>query len=146
MKILLLITTIVFFMAGCKKNDTPINIKLKNKPLPVIKEAIQGKWQLHYAYGGWTGHYRKNFTNSFITFGENDTIFWMDSTWRRVDTVIQWKRIQDFVDHSDSTFLMSFYDTYGYPYSWIVDGIYRDTLLLVDYGPDGMGYYLTRKK
>lgn len=133
-------------LAGCKKPNDPINIRLKGKSLSVIKRTIRGDWQLHYAYGGFTGHYRKDFNNSFICFKKSDTIIWLDSTWKRVDTEIHWTRILDFVEQNpDSVFLMSFHDTYGYPYSWIVDGIYNDTLLIYQDAYDGMIYHLTRK-
>src|SRR5690348_13446052 len=103
MKALLLIM-VSFTVISCKKNRDAINIKLKDKPLSEIQKAIQGRWQFHYAYGGFTGHYRYDYINSFISFQHNYVTFWNGNTREFTDTVIYWKRIKDIF--WDSTYLM----------------------------------------
>ena len=74
MKTILFAFRLCFFLASalcvsrCKKdNSTPIdrlNIVLYDKPLSVIRQHIQGKWQLIYGKGGIatnTQYYYNNF-------------------------------------------------------------------------------------
>jgi len=119
---------------------------LKDKPLSEIKSAIQGNWQLHYSYGGITGNIRQNFVNSFIEFKATDSIYWNDNNNSIVADKIQWNRRRDMI--GDSTYIMSFCEMRGticYPYSWGVQGIRNDTLILYDNATDPDSYYLTRK-
>ena len=143
---LLMIIVVGLLWTDCKKHDAPFNITLKDKPLIIIKAAIQGRWQMHYAYGGLSGHTRIDYTSRFIKFTDNHILF-CDNAKSLADTLFYWKRVIDiFSQLRGSIFTMTFSDKRDYPYSWVVDGIYQDTLLLVDYGPDPMNYYLTRKK
>lgn len=121
-------------------------MKLKDKPLSEIKAAIQGKWQLHYSYGGITGNIRQNYTNSFIEFKPTDSIYWNDNNNLIVADKIQWNRRRDMI--GDSTYIMSFCEIRGnicYPYSWGVQSIRNDTLILYDDATDPDSYYLTKK-
>lgn len=147
MKVLLPALIISFVALSCKKpaiKRNTINIILKHKSLSTIKGAIQGRWQLHYAYGGYSGHTRVNYANRTIEFKGDDHIKEIYQSKIIVDTVIKWERIKDYFFEGDSIFILSFNDLRGYPYSWGVEGIYNDTLLLFDYAADGMGYHLTR--
>lgn len=139
MKVLLLTIIISFTAASCEKNSDTINIQLRDKPLSEIREAIQGKWQFHYAYGGFTGHYRYNYINSFITFHHDHVTFRNGNTDEFTDTITYWKRIKDIF--GDSTYLMTINGQ-----GWIVDGIYSDTLVLIDNAYDGMAHFLTIKR
>lgn len=143
----MLFSLILFCFIQCKKNTNErVNIKLKNKPLGEIKLAIQGKWQLHYSYGGITGNIRQNHTNSFIELKPTNSIYWDDNNNLIVKDLIRWKRKIDMV--GDSTFIMSFCEMRGaicYAYSCGVQGIRNDTLILYDDATDPDGYYLTRK-
>lgn len=139
---------LLLLLLSCNKEKikSPINIMLKDKPLSEIKSAIQGNWQLHYSYGGITGNIRQNFVNSFIEFKATDSIYWNDNNNSIVADKIQWNRRRDMI--GDSTYIMSFCEMRGticYPYSWGVQGIRNDTLILYDNATDPDSYYLTRK-
>jgi hypothetical protein len=68
---------LLLILLSCNKDKTDFsNITLKDKPLNQIKSAIRGRWQLHYSYGGITGNVRHNYTNSFIEFKTNDSLYW----------------------------------------------------------------------
>lgn len=139
---------LVLLLLSCNKEkpEAPVNLKLKDKPLNEIKTAIQGKWQLHYSYGGITGRIRQNRTNSFIEFKPNDSIYWNNNNDLIVRDIITWNRRNDII--GDRTYIMSFCEMRGticYPYSWGVEQIKNDTLILYDDATDAMGHYLTRK-
>ncbi|HYK77295.1 MAG TPA: hypothetical protein VEV16_09980, partial [Daejeonella sp.] len=99
---------------------------------------IQGNWQIHYSYGGITGSIRHNYTNSFIEFRPDDIIYWKDNKIEIVNTKINWIRGND--QFYELTYIMVF-DSY----SWCVDGLRNDTLILYDNAYDHMTHYLTRK-
>lgn len=139
---------LALLLLSCNKEKlkTPVNLKLKDKPLNEIKAAIQGKWQLHYSYGGITGRIRQDHTNSYIEFKPTDSIYWNDNNNLIVADIITWNRRKDII--GDSTYIMSFCEMRGpvcYPYSWGVEQIKNDTLILYDDATDAMGHYLTRK-
>lgn len=143
---LLLSFLFLFCFFQCRKNtEERKNIWLKDKPLSEIKAAIKGKWQLHYSYGGITGHIRQNHTNSFIEFTATDSIYWNDNNQRIVADILKWNKRRDVV--GDDTYIMSFCEMRSsvcYPYAWGVEQIHNDTLILYDDATDAMGHYLTR--
>ncbi len=120
------LTFLFLINVQCKKENKPLNIKLKDKPLSEIQKYLIGNWQIHYSYGGITGNIRYNYTNSFIEFKPNDIIYWKDNIVERVNTKIKWIRTTDQVN--ELTYVMSFSDILGYPESWGTEGIYKDTL------------------
>ena len=62
-----IIFTIVCFTSCKKKEHTPLNITLYDKPLSIIQAAIHGKWKLQYGKGGINAkmiqYYKKLFKN-----------------------------------------------------------------------------------
>lgn len=142
--VLVKVFILVFLLLACKKDNAPLNIKLKDKPLAVIKSHIQGRWQLHYTFGGFTGNFRQNFTNSSIEFKPTDFIYGTDNDTVWVNNKINWISTTDIFN--EATYIMSFNDLRGYPFNWIVDGIYNDTLIFTSNAIEPDSYYLTKEK
>ncbi len=144
---LCILLIIVLCFTNCKKNaDKPIdksNIILYDKPLSVIQQCIQGKWELIYAKGGFTGNYIKYFNDEFWQFG-NNKIAIIDSGSVFIDTTIQWKKAPLTFDRSQNTYTLNFYDRYSSPHVLYIERIKNDTLSIADYGLDGFGYYFTK--
>lgn len=144
LKMILILLTIT--SCNKEKPKDPVNIWLKDKSLSEIKAAIQGNWQLHYSLGGFTGNLRKNHFNSFIEFKLADSIYWKEQSNLLVADKLQWNKKIDMI--GDSTFIMSFCEYRAnicYPFSWGVQGIRNDTLILYDDATDPDAYYLTKK-
>ncbi|RYE27375.1 MAG: hypothetical protein EOP45_01400 [Sphingobacteriaceae bacterium] len=133
--------------AQCKKDRSPTNIILYNKPLSVIQSNIQGTWKLQYVKGGFIANYIKSF--------HNDNVLWQFPSGKRVlenyngqiytDTIITWVKDLGVSTGQDSTFIMQFYDKRSYPYNYVVDGIYSDSLVLHDNAVDGQHFYFSKK-
>jgi hypothetical protein len=138
---------LLLILWSCNKDKTDFsNITLKDKPLSQIKTAIRGKWQLHYSYGGITGNIRHNYTSSFLEFKANDSLYWDDNNNRIVADRITWENKTDVI--GDKTYIMSFCEMRSsvcYSYSWGVQGIRNDTLILYDNATDPDYHYLTKK-
>ncbi|MCJ8167512.1 hypothetical protein MKJ04_21905 [Pontibacter sp. E15-1] len=130
---------------ACKKEDSIVqqNIILKDKPLAEIKAHIEGAWQFHHSVGGFTGQATFYYKNSYIDFRTNDSLFWVDDAQERAKTKINWIRAKDV--YGDSTYILSFYDVYNFPESWVVEGIEKDSLILRDNGADGFIHYLIKR-
>jgi hypothetical protein len=144
--IFILILTISFPFQ-CKKEEIKpsSNITLKDKTLPVIKVNIKGMWKLCYERGGICAVCPPTiFDQVYYEFGDQDRIIWTDKNQKLADTIILWQYVKDIFE--EYTFTLNFSDTRLYPYSYIVDGIYNDTLLLIDNAYDPMYYYLSRSK
>jgi hypothetical protein len=130
---LCLFTSSLYFLA-CKKDGNKVNITLHDKPLSTIRSYIQGNWKLSYAKGGFCGtcvYPAKN--NEYMTLSTKRIVFGNDSTGVVLDTEIIWKREQGIF--YDSTYLLTYYYPAGYgpfPIAYIVDGVYNDTLKLID--------------
>jgi hypothetical protein len=144
----LFLAILLCFFARCKKNETSkptktdsSNIILRDKPLSVIQSYIKGNWQLQYEQGGITGG-RFPHTNFFWEFSSSDRVKVTYQSNVVTDTLINWVRTKDVF--TDSTFLMTFSDKLGYPYVYIVDGIYNDTLVLYDNASDYITYHFTK--
>ncbi len=142
---------ILFCFAKCKKQNTPltentpITITLHNKPLDTIRSYIQGKWKLHYTKGGFCGTcvWTVKF-NPYMIVNNNRIILGNDSAGIVLDTTIYWKRAKDIFH--DSTYLLTYYyppRAGNFPISYIVDGIYNDTLRLSDDAYEPFYYYYT---
>lgn len=130
---------VIILFSQCKKEHTPLNITLFDKPLPVIQSYVDGKWKLQYSKGGICGtcvwpvkH------NPYLTLSSDRFVFENDSAGVIVDAPIVWKRVPW---GSDSTYLLSYKYTSGY---FFVEGINNDTLTLRDYASDPFYYYYTR--
>ena len=136
----------MFFSHCKKKNNQPIdksNIVLYDKSLSVIKECLQGKWELNYAKGGFTGNYTKYYHDEYWEF--NDTnIKITDSGSVYIDTAIVWKYEPLSLINGQNTYSMNFNSRDNVPHKYYVEGIKEDTLSIADFGVDGMGYFFTK--
>jgi hypothetical protein len=138
---------ILFYFVGCKKDQAPLNISLYDKPLSTIQSYVQGTWKLEYEKGGICSTCLNNFENkNFLwQFGFDNQIKQTFENNIVTDTAITWKKDRAYYINGDSAFNMNFYDKRGYPYNYLVDGIFNDTLMLHDnYAADVVYYYLTR--
>jgi hypothetical protein len=123
---------------------TGLNILLYNKPLDTIRFYIQGKWRLHYQFGGICGtcrHDREQY-NEYYEFLPNLTTKYIYQNAVKVDTTYTWTtykaNTQDYIHHIITE-----------PYQFEVEKIVNDTLVLAApfrYNPDYMLYFLTRSK
>lgn len=140
----LLLIIFLFSFAQCKKSDTGLNIILHDKPLNTIQSYIQGKWKLQYTFGGFAAMKYPATHNSYIILNPNNIIIGNDSAGVVVDTAIIWVRAKDIA--GDSTYLLTYSYTPGYafPYAYIVDRIYNDTLVLSDNAYDPISRYYTK--
>lgn len=127
--------------------DTPhtsLTITLYDKPLDTIRAYLQGKWKCHYGKGGIINNLVRTYTDYYSNFSANKRI-WQSLNGNVItDTTINWIWGKAARVSGDSTFLMFFYDKRGYPYNYIVDGIFRDTLIIHENGLDGVYYYFTK--
>ena len=136
---------ITFCFAKCKKEHNGLTITLYDKPLATIQSYVQGKWKLQYARGGFCGtcvwparH------NEYMLIKSQKIVFGNDSVGVVADTTINWVRAKAF---NDSTYLLTYYYPPGagpFPISYVVNGIYNDTLKLMDYASDPIYYYYTK--
>jgi hypothetical protein len=146
-KLMFTVSLLALFVIGCNKDDEIQSTTgdLYNKPLPVIKASIQGKWQLHYGKGG--------FIANLIHDWGNDDYWEFDFSNRKdriktylqpleADTKITWIKGQD--NYAGETYIMEFYDKEGYPSHFVIDGIYNDTLKIHWNSPDAMFLYFTK--
>jgi hypothetical protein len=140
-----LLLIIVLFFFGCKKDEMQpsSNILLKDKTLYVIRTNIKGTWKLCYEQGGFCAVCPATKVDQvYFKFWDGDRIIWTEKGLKLADTKIIWKRAKDIFE--ENTYILNFSDTRLYPYNYIVDGIYNDTLLLIDNAYDPMKYYLAR--
>jgi len=138
---LCLFTALLCFSA-CKKAASKVNITLHDKPLSTIQSYIAGKWNLKYVRGGVVYRTYPAKYNEYMTLSTKRSVFGNDSTGVVLDTEIIWKREQGIF--YDSTYLLTYYYPAGYgpfPIAYIVDGIYDDTLKLIDNASDPFYYY-----
>ena len=128
----------------CKK-EVPLNLFLYNQPLKTIQHYIQGKWRLVYGKGGISSNtmiYCDKCTIEFtstnrVLVTNEDGIFLSDTT-------IQWIRDIGTYTYGDSTYLMKFYDKYGYPSVYVIERIYYDTLIYHDNSADPVFYHYVK--
>ena len=132
----------ILSFSHCKKKNNKRNIVLYNQPLSVIREHIQGKWQLLYRKRGiaTTTKYSQNnfweFNNDRIRISTNDIA--------SIDTTIRW--VYGHGDHTngDFTYVMYFNNRLGYYINYVVDQIYNDTLILHANAADAFFYRLVK--
>ena len=127
----------------CKGRNTPSNIVLYNKPLPVIQCTIQGKWKCVYGKGGiavntiqyYDGFYWSFANNKIIQIYNGDTI---------ANNSIKWVWDRGTYTNGENTFTMKLYDKENVPWVYVVDRILDDTLILHDYSSDAVFYHFIR--
>ena len=131
---------------GCEKNNEDgqnSNIPLYDKPLSTIKSNIQGKWELHYGKGGICATCIQYVDSTYWEFTNNDKILKYYDKDIVLDTSIMWYK--DVDNFSGLTYIMQFYDNYGYPSNYVIDGIYEDTLIIHDFSSDAVFYHFTKQ-
>ena len=149
-KTIFILISILILSSQCKKAEIKdeivipsSNIVLKDKDLAIIKGNLNGKWKLCYEQGGFCELCPPRIIDGeYYEFKDGNRIIWTDKNLKLADSEILWKKEKDVFE--ENTFILNFVDTRSYPYSFIVDGIYNDTLLLTENAYDSMSYYLTR--
>ncbi|GHT84536.1 hypothetical protein FACS18947_2130 [Bacteroidia bacterium] len=143
MKTTLKIVAILLILAGSfsceKENDIDMskidfsNIEnLYEQPLPVIQKAIQGKWKLVYAKGGFVANYEYYFDNSFVEF-TSDNRYISTNAIRQDTALYAWQKEINIYSPNDYVFIMT-------PFNYFFDKIHNDTLVYAEYAVDGMTY------
>lgn len=136
---------IICFCFACKKNVARLNIVLYDKPLPTIRQYIQGKWQLIYGKGGISATNIQYYHNIWWEFND-DRIKILGDGLIYVDTTVQWNYDLGTYTNGDSTFLMKFYNNQYVPSVYVTDRIYNDTLILHDNSSDAVFYHFIKSK
>ncbi len=134
----------IFCIEQCKKDSGHLNISLHDKPLSVIQEYTQGSWKLQNEKGGFCGNcifYPTDTTFNLYMNLSSERIKLKNEYFQTLDTTIVWTSINVF---GDSTYALNFSDSMGIPYTFAADGIYNDTLVLYQPGPDGIAFYYTK--
>jgi hypothetical protein len=152
MKAILFAVKFCFFLTAalcfshCKKNNSiPIdrlNIVLYDKPLSVIRQHIQGRWQLIYGKGG-IATTTQYYHNTFWEFND-DSVEVSDNGSVYANTIMHWNYDLGTYTNGDSTFLMKFYDKESVPWVYVVERIYNDTLILHDHASDAYFYHFIK--
>ena len=141
------VTLLLFFVISCSKDNDPQSTTgdLYNKPLPVIKASIQGRWQLHYGKGGFIANLIHDWGNDDyweFKFKNNEDRIKTYLEPLEADTTITWIKGQGA--YVGETYIMEFYDKIGYPSHFVIDGIYRDTLKIHWDASDAIFLYFTK--
>ena len=133
---------------ACKTNKTtttkkesnykPTTVLLHDKPLDSLKYYVEGKrWQMLYSIGGLTGSDRNNFEELYYTFAADGKMIFEEKG-DKIEKKYSWEKQRDIYS-GDSTYVL-FTGLAG----WIVNGIYNDTLKMMDNHPDGYSYVLIK--
>lgn len=136
--------TFILCIEQCKKDTAHLNISLHDQPLSVIKAYTQGSWQLRNEKGGFCGNcifYPTDSTFNLYMNLDSERIVLRNKYFQTLDTTIVWSYINVF---GDSAYALNFNDAAGIPYTFVADGIYNDTLVLYQPGPDGISFYYTK--
>lgn len=144
MKKLIFIFIAIVSISSCSSDDdeTTTNIQLYDKPLPVIKSHIEGKWELHYTDGGIAGivHYYENSFWIFDFSSVQDSIKQIYDGNVTIDTNLTWVLNQGTSIDGDSFYIMSVSDGRNL----VIKGIYNDTLVIHTYAADGLFFHFTK--
>jgi hypothetical protein len=60
------------------------------------------------------------------------------------DTTIRWYKDRGTYTNGDSTFIMQFFNKQNAPSTYVVDRIFKDTLVLHDNSADAVFYFFTK--
>ena len=136
--IIVIAILLIISISGCKKNTTneKVNITLWNKPLPTIKQYIQGDWKWVKVTGGIYPDLVHYVNNGELKLNGDRVQLWGDNHIFITDTTINWMHV-DPAYFSDSTYVMFFYAEAGYPIGWTINEIKDDTLITRDDAVDG---------
>ena len=134
---------ISFFFMQCKTDDvTPTNIILYNQPLETIQHYIQGKWKFVYGKGGIISNTKYYCDDCFIEFTSQNRVLIPNKVGGYLaDTTIEWIRDIGTYTNGEYTYIMKFYDKYGYPNVYVIDKVYDDTLIYHDNSSDAIFYH-----
>jgi hypothetical protein len=140
--ILLLLLTILS-ITQCRKTSERLNVNLFDKPTGTIENYIQGKWRLHYMFGGICGcPLDRTQFGEYYEFLPGRRLIYTFQGSVEFDTYYTWTTYQ--FNPSDYVHKLLTYETY---YSFEVEKIVNDTLVLVEpslNNPDNLYYYLTK--
>ncbi|MEO9211437.1 MAG: hypothetical protein ABI208_10080 [Ginsengibacter sp.] len=142
-----LLVLVMLFFTQCKKesaSQVPVNIILYDKPLFVIQSYIQGSWKLQYGKGGFCGSCIQYYDSSIWKFTNINKIIKIYGRDTIVNTTIDWVKGKGTFINDQSTYIMNFYDKWGYPSNYVVDNILNDTLILHDNSSDAVFYHFTK--
>ena len=148
--ICLLPITALFIYASCnkEKGEDPHNHSLLNKSLSEIRNKIAGTWKFQYdSSNGIAGPQRGPYytDNSYLNFLPKDSIRWTINGNAIInDTIIITKGYS--FSYPFDVYIFSFNSGIGFQYSWTMDQIRNDTLVIEDgfIAGGGLRYYLTR--
>jgi hypothetical protein len=141
----------LFCFGQCRKekdNHVGLSITLYDKSLDTIQFYIQGKWRLHYMYGGICGtcKYNREGYNEYYEFKNNTKIIYTYQNSISVDTTYSWITYQanpsDYIHK-----IIEYYDNGTVPYHFEINKIVNDTLIMAQpflNSPDYMLYFLTK--
>ena len=142
---LLIASVLLTVAASCKKDKDDIAkqiVDLKPLSLAAVKDSIKGEWQIHFAYGGLTGHSKQEFTRHFIRFMPNDSLYIWFGTWTGSTTKAVYEQKQTIFGYTATVVSSETPD--AIQRSWIVDRKKGDTLVLKDNHSDGWVYFMTK--
>src|SRR5882757_3296434 len=138
-KIFVVFITLLFESSCYYHNTDPksvLDITLYDKPVPIIKLYLAGKWKLIYSVGGFSGGDRINYDNTYFEFD-----FQADDTFKRTDngkvtvnSVITWKK---YPSANASSYFIDYTLPNGVPLDFYPKGIQNGGLILVDPCCDG---------
>ncbi len=135
----ILIAIIIFtLLISCSKSSSPSNnqndIKLYSASLSTIQQSINGKWQLTYMHGGFTGMDTIYSKNEYWQFLDNDRVIETVNNVVKTDTTINWKYIQSW-----NTYTMGIKWQY-----YIKDSILKNVLTIHDYTSEPYYYHFVK--
>lgn len=151
---LVYITCLIFFIAGCKKDDVeqlPLPdengyIWLRDvKSLSLIKKTIQGSWKIHYAYGGLTGHQKVELTNSWFRYLPNDSMYIVFEGELYAATKPNFLRKRTEFGYDAWVLDFEFINAWQLRDELVIDLITQDSLWLVQNNVDPIGYIMTKQ-
>ncbi|MDB5226891.1 MAG: hypothetical protein JWN78_1084 [Bacteroidota bacterium] len=145
MKKIFFLSIIMSLIFSCRKTTEQKNMILYNQPLYIIKGYIQGKWQIHYAIGGYSGHQRIDLKDTYIEFIFNvqnkDSIKWYNDTLTYANGPVVYHKALHF-SGPDSTYVVELpapaFD------EWFFESFINDTLVVVQNSTESTGYMLTK--
>lgn|GEM_PF-5026232 len=117
------------------------DIVFKNYQLSTVKTRLIGKWRLIYGEGGFAGQavYCSNCT---VEITKSDSMYWVEMGMPKIASPILWLYAKTFND--TLVYQMSIHYITGNPRTYILDRIYKDSLIFYEYGRDGYRFFLTK--
>ncbi|RIJ45449.1 hypothetical protein D1614_22945 [Maribellus luteus] len=151
---LLLLPLYIVFGTGCEKEDIEhlpppdengIILLRDVKSLSLIKNTIQGKWKMHYAYGGFTGHGRIDLTDSWFQFLPNDSMYVVFEGDTYAATQTEFVRKQTEFGFDAWILDFEFINDLGLKDEFVIDMLKEDTLVLPRNSVDSYAYLMTKE-